>query len=203
VERRAEMARIEPIPIRQWPPEMRDALAAMDPPEPRHPKLSPAGRPKALNLLGTFAHHTALAHAFLTFNGHLIRATTLFERQRELLVLRVAARLNCPYEWAQHVAMAGVAGLTEEEIARAGADELSSDWCALDAGLLRAVDELVTGGVIADDTWKLLAAELDAQQLLDVIYTVGAYQTLAWMVRSLEVPVDDDLLEFLPSDSDG
>ena len=101
------------------------------------------------------------------------------------------------------MAMAGVAGLTEEEIGRAGSDEVSSDWSALDAGLLRAVDELVAGGVITDDTWKVVAAELDAQQLLDVIYTVGAYQTLAWMVRSLDVPIDDDLLAFLPPDSDG
>ena len=196
------MARIEPIPIREWPPEMRDALAAMDPPEPRHPKLSPEGRPKALNLLGTFAHHTALAHAFFTFNGHLIRATTLSERQRELLVLRVAARLNCPYEWAQHVGAAAAAGLGDEEIAMAGSDELSSEWSPLDTGLLRAVDELIGGGVITDDTWALLAAELDAQQLLDVIYTVGAYQTLAWMIRSLDVPIDDDLLPLLAPDPD-
>ena len=205
-ERRAEMARIEPIPIREWPPEMRAPLAAMDPPEPRHPKLSPeASRPKALNLLGTFAHHTALAHTlFDVYNGPTSSGRPpLSERQRELLVLRVAARLDCPYEWAQHVAMAGAAGLTEEEIAGAGSDELSPDWSPLDAGLLTPFDELVAGGVITDDTWKVVAAKLDAQQLLDVIYTVGAYQTLAWMVRSLDVPVDDDLVEFLPPDSDG
>jgi len=86
------MARIEPLPIREWPPAMRDALAAMLPPEPRHPQPERADRPKALNTLGTFAHHPALARAHLTFSGHVIMATTLTERQRELLVLRVAAR---------------------------------------------------------------------------------------------------------------
>ena len=46
------MPRIEPLPINEWPREMRAALAAMTPPNPRHPILSAANRPKGLNTLG-------------------------------------------------------------------------------------------------------------------------------------------------------
>ena len=87
---------------------MRDALAALLPPNPRHP-FPPRddSRPKGLNVLGTFARHPALAQAFHTFNGHVLFATTLSPRQRELLVLRVAVLRDCAYEWAQHVLLAG------------------------------------------------------------------------------------------------
>jgi AhpD family alkylhydroperoxidase len=176
---------------------MRGALAAMLPPEPRHPRPVQEDRPKARNTLGTFARHPALARAFLTFNGHILMATTLTERQRELLVLRVAAVRKCSYEWAQHVFMARDVGLDDEEIARIAIGPDAPLWSDLDAALLRAVDELVGGGAIGDETWAVLARELDTQQLLDVIFTVGAYETLAWMMRSFDLAIDDDIAELM------
>ena len=86
---------------------MRDAMAALTPPKPRHPlPRRRDDRPKALNLLGTFAHYPALIRAYHTFNGHVLFATSLSERQRELLVLRVAHVRGCEYEWRQHVVLA-------------------------------------------------------------------------------------------------
>src|SRR5690349_24936684 len=92
--------RLPPLPPRSWPPEMRDALAPLTPPVPRS-----ADQPKGLNLLGTFAHHPALIGAFHGFVAHLLYASTLTPRQRELLILRVAAARGATYEWAQHVVL--------------------------------------------------------------------------------------------------
>ena len=110
------MARVEPLKIKQWPHEMRAALAAMDPPVPRHPRPVRKDRPMSMNTLGIYAYHPALAQAWFTFNGHLIMATTLSERQRELLVMRIATLRNCGYEWAQHIYMARDAGLTDADL---------------------------------------------------------------------------------------
>jgi alkylhydroperoxidase family enzyme len=187
------MARIEPLPIKQWPPEMRDAFAAMLPPNPRHPRPIAENRPGSRNTLGAFAHHPALARAFLGFNGHILMATTLTERHRELLVLRVAARRRSPYLWAQHVFMANDAGISDEEIARVAFGPDAPFWAVEEAALLRAVDELVDDGAIADATWQALASTLSEQQLLDMIFTVGAYETIAWMMRSLDLDLDDDI----------
>jgi alkylhydroperoxidase family enzyme len=187
------MARIEPVPIKQWPPGMRDAVAAMSPPEPRHPAPVQKDRPKGMNVLGTFAHHPALARAFWTYTGHILMATTLTLRQRELLVLRVAARRQAGYEWAQHVIVGRDVGLTDEEIGRVAWGADAPFWSPLDAALIRAVDELIDNGAIGDETWGVLSAELDAEQLLDVIFTAGCYETLAWMMSSLELDLDPDL----------
>jgi AhpD family alkylhydroperoxidase len=172
---------------------MRQAMAAMDPPEPRHPRPVLENRPKSRNTVGTFAHHPALAHAFFTFNGHILMATTLTERQRELLILRVATVRQCAYEWEQHLYMARDAGLTDEEIARISFGPGAPHWTPLEAALLRAADELIGDGAISEATWAALASELDARQLLDVIFTVGAYETLAWMMRSFDLAPDEEL----------
>ena len=113
----SEGPRLRPLPPAEWPPEMRAALAALRPAAPRHPFPDPGGdRPKGLNVLGTLAHHPALTRAYHTFNGHVLFATTLSVRQRELLVLRVAAVRDAEYEWAQHVVLAGDAGIDDDEV---------------------------------------------------------------------------------------
>jgi alkylhydroperoxidase family enzyme len=173
---------------------MRDALAALRPPNPRHPFPDRRDdRPKGLNVLGTLARHPDLARAFHTFNGHVLFATTLTPRQRELLVLRVAAVREAEYEWAQHAVLAGDAGISDDEVARVRSRDVVG-WPPLEGALLRAVDELVRDAVVSDETWAALAAELSEQQLMDVVFTVGAYDLLAMAFRTFGVPLDDDLV---------
>ena len=188
------MSRLDPIPPGDWPEEMRDAIAALRPANARHPfPARDPDRPKGLNVLGTFARHPALARAFHTFNGHILFATTISVRQRELLVLRVAELRHCEYAWAQHAVLAADVGLTDEEVAWIKDGPDAPGWSDLDRALLSAADELVADARIADATWVTLAEELDEQQLMDVVFTVGAYDLLAMALRSFDVELDDDL----------
>ncbi|MGP0029142.1 MAG: carboxymuconolactone decarboxylase family protein [Acidimicrobiales bacterium] len=172
---------------------MKAALAALRPPHPRHPYPRREGRPKALNALGTLAHHPELTQAFNTFNGHVLFASTLSSRQRELMVLRVAAIRESAYEWAQHVVLAEDAGLHADEVGRIAQGPEAPGWSVLDQAMLRAVDELIRDGMVADATWQVLAGELDEQQLMDLVFTVGAYEVLALAFRTFGIELDDDL----------
>lgn len=190
----ADVPRIRPLPPADWPAAMREALAALRPPEPRHPLPERGGdRPRGLNVLGTLARHPALARAFHTFNGHVLFASTLSARQRELLVLRVAAVREAEYEWAQHVVLAADAGLDAAEVAAIADGPGAPGWSPLERAMLAAVDELVGEATIADGTWEALARDLDEQQLMDLVFTVGAYDLLAMAFRSFRVELDDDL----------
>jgi alkylhydroperoxidase family enzyme len=189
-------ARVEPIPPREWPPGMREAMAALVPPNPRHPLPKQAerqGLPKGLNLLGTLAHYPELATAYHTFNGHLLFATTLSTRQRELVVLRVGWVRRAEYEWLQHTVLAGEVGISKDEIPRIAAGADAPGWEPLEASMLRAVDELIADAMISDDTWTALTEHLDTRQVLDLIFTVGAYDVLAMAFKSCRVQLDDDL----------
>ena len=185
--------RIPALPPSDWPESMREALAAMVPPNPRHPLLRTKGRPKALNALGTLAHHPDLARCFHNFNGHVIYGTTLTLRQRELLVLRIATRRDSAYEWAQHAVLAADVGISPEELDRVVEGPDARGWSPLEAALLRAADELLADAFVADETWATLAGELDVQQLMDVVFTVGAYDVVAMAFRSFGIELDDDL----------
>jgi len=174
---------------------MKDALAALRPPVARHPFPRREGRPKGLNVLGTLARHPTLTRAYHTFNGHVLFASTLSPRDRELLVLRVAAIRQSDYEWHQHVVQAGDAGLEPDEIARVAEGPDAPEWSPRDRALLRSVDELIADAKVSDSTWVQLTAEFDEQQLMDLVFTVGAYETLAMALRTFGVVLDDDLVE--------
>ena len=171
---------------------MREALTAMAPPNARHPRPISEGRPKALNTLGTFAHHPELAQAFLTFNGHVMLGTTLSLRQRDP---RAAGGRGPRVRLRMGAARAARARRRPRRRGdRAASPVLDAPWWSeLEAALIRSVDELVYDGAIGEATWAALAAELDTRQIMDVIFTVGAYQTLATMMRSFELELDDDL----------
>src|ERR1022692_4527616 len=173
------MPRLDPIPPREWPDEMRAALAALRPENARHPRPEPKDRPKALNALGTLAHHPELTRAFNTFNGHILFTSTLTPRQRETVVLRVATLRESAYEWAQHAVLAGDVGLTPDDIARIVEGPDAEGWSDLDAAIVRAVDELIRDAMVSEATWQVLATEFDDQQLMDLVFTVGAYELLA------------------------
>jgi alkylhydroperoxidase family enzyme len=190
-------ARIPALAPSDWPASMREALAVLLPENPRHPRLRTEGRPKALNALGTLAQYPELARAYHVFNGHVIYNTSLSPRQRELLVLRVAAVRGSEYEWAQHVVLAADVGISDDEVGQVAEGPDAPGWSAFEAALVRAVDELVADALITDATWATLAAELDTQQLMDVVFTVGSYDLLAMAFRTFGVALDDDLKSHL------
>ena len=132
--------------------------------------------------------------AYHTFNGHILYTNSLDARQRELLVLRVAARRGAEYEWNQHVHIARDLDFTDDEIERIAEGPHAADWSPLEAALLRAVDELLADAEITEGTWSELAGELDRHQLMDLVFTVGAYDLLAMAFKSFGVQLDDDLV---------
>lgn len=191
-------SRLGPIPPRQWPAGMREALAAAyRPSNPRHP-LPPGDRssPQGLNAMGVLAHHPEATAAFNNLISHALYFTAITPRQRELLILRVAHQRGATYEWAQHVYQAGVAGLTPEEVARVRTGPDAEGWSALERALLRAADDLVADARISDDTYGTLADELDPAQLMDVVFTVGTYEMFAMVLRTFDVELDEDLAPY-------
>jgi alkylhydroperoxidase family enzyme len=168
--------------------------ATLRPDNPRHPvpPRDPAS-PTGLNAMGVLAHHPELTAAYNQLIRHALYFSAIAPRQRELLVLRVAHLRDSAYEWAQHVYQAGVAGLAPEEIARVRVGPSAPEWTSSDRALLAAADELVADARIGERTYEALSAELDTRQLMDVVFTVGAYEVFAMALRTFDVELDDDL----------
>ena len=185
------MSRLAPIPYDQWD---LDALA----------DGAPGIKPPPVNVLGLFAHHPALAKAFLAYNRHLTgRSSTVDRRTRELVVLRVAWRRRCRYEWAQHRSIAARAGVTDSEVAQLRGAVGGGVGAGVGAGagvgvgvvplLVRAVDELLDDSCLGDETYRALSASFDDRQLMDLVFTVGTYALLAMAFNSFGLELDPGL----------
>ena len=188
--------RIAPLELSEWTAE---AFAAMEPMRPppastydkrKTDRKQQVRRPN--NALSVLARYPELAEAFLAFNRHLLYFNTLPGRAIELVVLRVAWLRRSEYEWVQHAAAAIEVGLTVEEIDRTVADSYGG-WAPTDALVLRAVDELHNDGAWSDPTWNELAEAYDTRQIMDLLFTVGAYDTLAVAFNCFDLPLDPEL----------
>lgn len=143
-----------------------------------------------LNIFATLAHHPRLLKRWSAFGGTLLFGGQLPARDRELLILRTAWLCKAEYEWGQHVLIGRHAGITDDEIERIPGQEISPEWGPLERALLRAADELHEQSVISDDTWDVLAADYDHQQLIEVCMVVGQYHMVAFTLNSLGVELE-------------
>ncbi|MFE7903018.1 carboxymuconolactone decarboxylase family protein [Streptomyces sp. NPDC057424] len=147
----------------------------------------------------TLAHHEDALRRYLVFSNHVLGKNTLPLKSRELMILRIAARARAAYEWDQHVRIARRAGLADGTILAAA----TGDWDGLDEldqVLLAATDSLVESQGVDDELWDRLTAHLGTEQVIDVLYTVGQYLTIATVINTLGVQVEGDLALPLPAD---
>ncbi|CAN7586936.1 hypothetical protein LJR219_004361 [Phenylobacterium sp. LjRoot219] len=146
-------------------------------------------------VLKTFAHHPKLADLFSQLNIHLLLTSTVPVRQRQIAIMRTAWLCKAKYMWSSHLRTSLGFGL-EPELFRplqVGADDpYFSDF---ETTIILATEELVRDRRISEESWRALSGEWDNQQLLDFMFTVGAYVLVAGVMRSTGVEREPELLE--------
>jgi alkylhydroperoxidase family enzyme len=183
---RLEKPRIQPVERGDWTPAQRAYLTPHE----------QAGR--LFNVFKTAAHHPDAAGSFDAFAfGHINSdANTLSPRHRELLILRIGWLCRSEYEWAAHSDVARSIGFSEEDLVRITEGPDASEWTPFEASLLRAADELHSDAFITEATWQALSAQYNTQQLMDVVFTVGAYNLVSMLLNSWGVQLDEGFTGF-------
>jgi alkylhydroperoxidase family enzyme len=111
-------------------------------------------------------------------------------KHREVIILRAASLLNCPYEWQANEQMARNAGLTSAEIDMV-AGELVDD--ALDADyklLVAATDELLVSGTLTDDVLQSLLDTFGVTVTRKYIATIAWFSLLSLFLNGTRVPME-------------
>ena len=175
---------MRPLHPKDWHPSLRHIVDAMN------------GRPLELHCL--LANHPALFNAWWNYRMHGVGGGDLRQRDTELVILRVAVHMRAWYEWAAHVDRGLAAGLSLAEIERVPDGPLAEGWSTSEAALLLAVDELVHQHEISADTREALSGFLSDRQLLDIVSLQGMYVTIACLLRTWPVEVEDFVLQRLP-----
>lgn len=143
-----------------------------------------------LNIHKTLVRHEKLYKRWSVFGRHVMRKSSLPDREREILILRIGWLCQSEYEWGQHVRLGKKSGLTNDEINRIISDPTSEKWSSFEKILLKAVDELYYDSFISDSTWEALGEEYTTHQLLDLIFTVGQYNLVSMVLNTLGIQLE-------------
>ena len=172
--------RLAPLQRGQWTPEMRRLL------DPRE-----TGRNVA-NVYKTYIYSFAMDVLRRNVSEHIRDETTLSDRQREILLLRIGVLCRSEYEWAAHSRIGRAVGLTDEDIDRIviGPNDGDAD---VEHFLLRAADELFRDDFVTDETWAALAEAFDERQLLDILTAVGGYRMFSMAINTFGVQLDANM----------
>jgi len=176
-----------PLPFEQWSESARTVL----PRYLRRPEMYLSGANPMPGALGLLAHHVDLGAAWLTFTELLAgQQATLDVRLRELAILRVAWRTSSNYEWLQHARISRHVGVTSEELYAIPEGPRAALWNPVDRRVLEAVDQVVDDQRIDTRTFAALAEDLDAPQLLELLFVIGGYLCFATVTNSVGLEAD-------------
>jgi 4-carboxymuconolactone decarboxylase len=141
-----------------------------------------------LNFSKVIVRHPGMYRTFVPFIEQLIARSTLPPRDREVLVIRTLGLSGESYEMHHHEQIAAKAGMNAEVIAAiADGHSAGDDW---DAALIAAAEELVQDQHVSDATWARLAARYDEGQLMEAVFLVGCYNTMAMLTKSFGMEVE-------------
>jgi alkylhydroperoxidase family enzyme len=129
----------------------------------------------------------------MVFANHILMKSTLPERERELLILRIGHLCQADYEWNKHADIGRSLGMTDTDIdsSRTGPD--TPGVSELDRLLLQATDELHRDTHIGDDTWQALSEHFSTEQMMDLVFTVGQYNLVSMALNSFGVQHDGEI----------
>jgi len=175
--------RLVPLQRDEWTPEIRSLL---DP--------GNTGRDVA-NVYKTYIYSFEMDVLRRNVSEHIRDETTLSDRHREMLLLRIGVLCRSEYEWAAHSRIARAVGLTDDELDRivAGPEQWTDN--AVERALLHAADELYRDDFVSDETWAVLAEAFDAPQLLDILTAVGGYRMFSMAINTFGVQLDANMSE--------
>ena len=117
-------------------------------------------------------------------------------RIREAAILRVAHLSNSAYELHHHRPLGRAAGLTEEEleaIERQAYERLGPTLAAV----CRFTDEVVLALAPSDATLAALRARVSDRVVVNLVLAAGCYMTVARLIATTGIPLDETPLDQL------
>jgi AhpD family alkylhydroperoxidase len=148
---------------------------------------------------GNLNVYRALANAEKVFTGWMLAGRAALTSQvipvrlRELVVLRTAYLMDCPYELGQHRDVARTAGVDGDKI---NAISSESDWKTADfnpveLAVLHLTTELLTTRSVSAAVFDQVHKALGSEATVEVLMIINRYSGLALMLNALDVDLDE------------
>lgn len=164
----------------EWTDDVRDVFAILEGEEGRR-------NGSRYNFMHWFANHPDLARDWLRFNQRL-SGGVLDAKLREIVILRVAHCHGSQYEWGQHLLIGKSVGLGAEHFAAVTRGAEEGPWTEHERLALRATDALLDQHDIDDGLWEELSRAFERKELMELLFLVGSYTLLAWVLNTVRMP---------------
>ena len=153
-----------------------------------------------INLFRVVAHNPTILRGWLRMATPLLTGGISLEpRLREIAILRVAQNVRSEYESGQHIPIARMVGLTDEEMASLENYEESELFSDLERAVIRYVDAASQLTPDSPDRARELKRWLSDRELLELTFCIGHWNMVARILVPLEIELDDGLEAQLPA----
>src|SRR5262245_48142753 len=171
------MARLPYVEIDTAPPAVKETLDRL---------------PVKLNIFKMMAHAETNFRPLVALGTSILTEQQLSPKLRELAILRVARLSRAEYEWVQHVPIAKMTGVSDEQIAALARDDAAAAcFDPVDRIVLRATDEIVRDGGPSDATFADVQAHFSNREFVELVLAVGFYMVMARLMLSTRIDVDE------------
>jgi alkylhydroperoxidase family enzyme len=143
-----------------------------------------------INVLRMFAGTGDMFPALLAMVRAVFYDKDIDPRLREIIVLRCAHLLECPYEWQANMVMAPNAGVTTDEIAAVGGDGPMESGDPAMRLICQATDELTREATLKDATLAKLIAAHGPRTASKYILAIGWFNLLSRFLNGTRVPLE-------------
>ena len=149
------------------------------------------GLPVPLKIFSMMAHAETNFRPLVRLGGSILGRQQLSAMLRELAILRVAHLSRARYEWVQHVPIAQATGATAAQIVALERGEITADaFDAVERAALRFTTEVLCDVRASEASFTDVAQHLSAQEIVELIVTVGYYMLIARILETTAVDLD-------------
>jgi alkylhydroperoxidase family enzyme len=149
------------------------------------------------NLYRALANHPRLVAAWTEFSKMLRHDTRTPRDLRELVILRGAQLMRSEYEWAQHLAMARKAGVTEAQVGALAGWRSSKVFDGRQKAAL-ALAEAVTEGRVSDDVYAEARRHFDEHDYVELAAVAAFYAMVGRMLDAMGVQLEPEMRGYAP-----
>lgn len=152
---------------------------------------------RTLNFFRLIGHHPALTRRLGALGGLILRTGVAPPRLRELAILRVAASVDCEYEFAQHAEVARGCGIGDDVIEGLAVRTVDGiDLDDDDRWVIRLTDELLDDADPSDATVAHGLERFGNAILLELIVAIGTYRSIATLMNAADLALDPGIAEW-------
>ncbi|HEU0258032.1 MAG TPA: carboxymuconolactone decarboxylase family protein [Burkholderiales bacterium] len=149
------------------------------------------------NLYKALGNHPELVAAWAEFSKTLRHDTRTPRALRELVILRGAQVMRSEYEWAQHLAMARKAGVSEAKIKNLASWRTSSEFSEQEKAAL-ALAEAVTEGRVSDEVYARAKKHFDDHDYVELALVAAFYAMVGRMIDAMGVELEPEMNNYSP-----